>query len=145
MMRLVVRLAFAMTAALLLSSCWWVGPPFYKGDPADAGPVRPGPPEGLRHRNRTEPHIAPEAAMPEPVKPLFDAINDAVSALTEVVRSLRATAAKNRPAPRKASVKTRVKRAGREIKTGARKVQRDVKTTARRAWETLNAEGPKSS
>jgi len=42
MMRPVLRLAFAMTAATLLSSCWWVGPPFYKGDPADAGPVRPG-------------------------------------------------------------------------------------------------------
>lgn len=42
MMRPVLRLAFAMIAATLLSSCWWVGPPFYKGDPADAGPVRPG-------------------------------------------------------------------------------------------------------
>ena len=42
MMRPVLRLAFAMIAATLLSGCWWVGPPFYKGDPADAGPVRPG-------------------------------------------------------------------------------------------------------
>ena len=42
MMRPVLRLVFAMIAATLLSSCWWVGPPFYKGDPADAGPVRPG-------------------------------------------------------------------------------------------------------
>jgi hypothetical protein len=42
MMRPVLRLAFAMAAATLLSSCWWVGPTFYKGDPADAGPVRPG-------------------------------------------------------------------------------------------------------
>lgn len=41
-MRLPVRLALAIAAAILLSSCWWVGPPFYKGDPADAGPVRPG-------------------------------------------------------------------------------------------------------
>jgi len=42
MMRPVLRVAFAMIAATLLSSCWWVGPPFYEGDPADAGPVRPG-------------------------------------------------------------------------------------------------------
>lgn len=42
MMRPILRLAFAMIGATLLSSCWWVGPPFYKGDPADAGPVRPG-------------------------------------------------------------------------------------------------------
>ena len=42
MMRPALRVAFAMIAAALLSSCWWVGPPFYKGDPADAGPVRPG-------------------------------------------------------------------------------------------------------
>lgn len=41
-MRLSVRLVFAAAAILFLSSCWWVGPPFYKGDPADAGPVRPG-------------------------------------------------------------------------------------------------------
>ncbi len=41
-MRLPVRLVFAAAAMLLLSSCWWVGPPFYKGNPADAGPVRPG-------------------------------------------------------------------------------------------------------
>ena len=27
---------------MLLSSCWWVGPPFYTGNPVDAGPVRPG-------------------------------------------------------------------------------------------------------
>lgn len=27
---------------MLLSACGWVGPPFYKGDPADAGPIRPG-------------------------------------------------------------------------------------------------------
>jgi hypothetical protein len=27
---------------MLLSSCWWVGPPLYTGDPADAGPVKPG-------------------------------------------------------------------------------------------------------
>lgn len=42
MIRLVLRLAFAVTAAMLLSSCWWVGPPLYTGDPADAGPVKPG-------------------------------------------------------------------------------------------------------
>jgi len=41
-MRSPVRLVFAVAASLLLSSCWWVGPPFYKGDPADAGPVRSG-------------------------------------------------------------------------------------------------------
>ena len=40
-MRLPVRFVFA-AAAMLLSSCWWVGPPFYTGNPADAGPVRPG-------------------------------------------------------------------------------------------------------
>ncbi|MGN6820789.1 MAG: hypothetical protein ACTHJR_19195 [Sphingomonas sp.] len=40
-MRLPVRFVFA-AAAVLLSSCWWVGPPFYKGDPADAGPLKPG-------------------------------------------------------------------------------------------------------
>jgi hypothetical protein len=42
MMRPVLRLALAMIAATLLSSCWWVGPPLYTGDPADAGPVKPG-------------------------------------------------------------------------------------------------------
>ena len=31
-----------MVAATLLSSCWWIGPPFYTGNPADAGPVKPG-------------------------------------------------------------------------------------------------------
>jgi hypothetical protein len=41
-MRLPARFAFAAVAVLLLSSCWWVGPPFYTGDPADAGPVGPG-------------------------------------------------------------------------------------------------------
>lgn len=41
-MRLSVRLVFAAAAMLFLSSCWWRGPPFYTGDPADAGPVRPG-------------------------------------------------------------------------------------------------------
>jgi len=40
--RPVLRLALAMVAATLLSSCWWVGPPLYTGDPADAGPVKPG-------------------------------------------------------------------------------------------------------
>ena len=40
-MRLPVRFVFA-AAAMLLSSCWWEGPPFYTGNPADAGPVRPG-------------------------------------------------------------------------------------------------------
>jgi hypothetical protein len=40
--RPVLRLAAAVTAAMLLSSCWWVGPPFYSGNPADAGPVKPG-------------------------------------------------------------------------------------------------------
>lgn len=42
MIRLVLRLAFAVTPAMLLSSCWWVGPSLYTGDPADAGPVKPG-------------------------------------------------------------------------------------------------------
>lgn len=28
--------------SMLLSGCWWEGPAFYKGDPADAGPVKPG-------------------------------------------------------------------------------------------------------
>lgn len=42
MMRPVLRLALAMIAATLLSSCWWVGPQLYTGDPADAGPVKPG-------------------------------------------------------------------------------------------------------
>lgn len=41
-MRLPVRLSLAVAAAVLLSSCWWVGPPFYTGNPADAGPVKPG-------------------------------------------------------------------------------------------------------
>lgn len=40
--RPLLRLAAAVTAAMLLSSCWWVGPPLYTGDPADAGPVKPG-------------------------------------------------------------------------------------------------------
>ena len=31
-----------VAAALFLSSCWWVGPPFYKGNPADPGPIGPG-------------------------------------------------------------------------------------------------------
>jgi hypothetical protein len=35
------RLA-TIALALLLSGCWWEGPPFYKGDPNDAGPVAPG-------------------------------------------------------------------------------------------------------
>ncbi|HEX7849832.1 MAG TPA: hypothetical protein VF485_08905 [Sphingomonas sp.] len=42
MTRPVLRLALAMIAATLLSSCWWVGPPLYTGDPADAGPAKPG-------------------------------------------------------------------------------------------------------
>lgn len=42
MMRPVLRLTLAMIAATLLSSCWWVGPPLYTGNPADAGPVKPG-------------------------------------------------------------------------------------------------------
>lgn len=86
--------------------------------------------------------------MPENAKPLFDAINDAVSALTEVVRSLRATARKNAVGTsravgaRKVSVKTRVKRARNEIKSGARKVKKDVKNTAKRTWQTLHTDGP---
>jgi hypothetical protein len=81
--------------------------------------------------------------MAEPAKPLFDAINDAVSALTEVIRSLRASAQKTQQAAsrKQVSVKTRVKRAGKEIKSGAKKVRKDVKTTARRAWETLHTDG----
>lgn len=42
MTRQSVRLVVAAVAAMLLSSCWWVGPPFYKGDPSDAGPLKPG-------------------------------------------------------------------------------------------------------
>lgn len=42
MIRPVLRLAVAVAAAILLSSCWWVGPPLYTGDPTDAGPVKPG-------------------------------------------------------------------------------------------------------
>lgn len=41
-MRLPLRLAGAAVAAMLLSSCWWGGPPFYTGNPADPGPLKPG-------------------------------------------------------------------------------------------------------
>ena len=41
-MRLPLRFLAAAAAVMLLSGCWWIGPPFYKGGPADAGPVRPG-------------------------------------------------------------------------------------------------------
>lgn len=39
-----MRFRFAMlaAAAMFLPSCGWVGPPLYKGDPADPGPIRPG-------------------------------------------------------------------------------------------------------
>lgn len=36
------RLAILAGAMLFLSGCWWEGPAFYKGDPADAAPVKPG-------------------------------------------------------------------------------------------------------
>lgn len=37
-----LRLAVVLGAALLLGGCWWEGPAFYKGDAADAAPIKPG-------------------------------------------------------------------------------------------------------
>ena len=37
-----MRSLLSLLVALLLSGCWWVGPAFYKPDPANAGPFEPG-------------------------------------------------------------------------------------------------------
>lgn len=55
-----LRLMLAAMAAVLLSGCWWVGPPFYTGNPADAAPITPG-----RYRidivNVVDPRVRPDS------------------------------------------------------------------------------------
>ncbi|MDB5678775.1 MAG: hypothetical protein JWM94_1777 [Sphingomonas bacterium] len=36
------RIVIVAAVAMVLSGCGWVGPPLYKGDPTDAGPIKPG-------------------------------------------------------------------------------------------------------
>src|SRR5262245_1433890 len=74
-------------------------------------------------------------AMPAPrsdhdTKPILDAVNDAVSALTEVVRSLRASAKKNTRRAR-LTISSRVSRAKADVKAGARTAKASMKKGAR--------------
>lgn len=71
---------------------------------------------------------------------IVDAINDAVAALTEVVRSVRGTTSGRRPS----DVRSRAEAVGREVEQGARGVSADVRHAGRNlrahflnAWKAL--------
>lgn len=75
-------------------------------------------------------------------KPVIDAVNDAISALSDLVRSVRGQRIK------KTDIKSRASAAGREVKEGARDVKGDVrragkhlKTRFERAWHALTTNG----
>ena len=77
---------------------------------------------------------------PEP-KPVVDAVNDAISALTDLVRSLRGSKKQH------TDIKSRATAAGREVKEGAREAKSDatrvgkhLKTRFQRAWQALTSE-----
>lgn len=62
-------------------------------------------------------------------RPIIDAINDAVTALTDVVRSVRGRSGGKDPS----DLKTRARAAGREVSLGAQEISAEV----RRAGEAL--------
>lgn len=62
-------------------------------------------------------------------RPIIDAINDAVAALTDVVRSVRGRTGGKRPS----DLKTRARAAGREVSQGAQ----DLSAEVRRAGQAL--------
>jgi hypothetical protein len=75
-------------------------------------------------------------------KPVIDAVNDAISALTDLVRSVRGQRG------RATDLKSRATAAGREVKQGARDVRGDVRQAGRhlkarfeRAWQALTSNG----
>lgn len=80
---------------------------------------------------------------PKPdTKPVIDAVNDTISALTDLVRSLRHKAGK-----KGADMKTKAKSAANEVKRGAHEASADVGRTSQRlkarfqqAWHALTGE-----
>ncbi len=75
----------------------------------------------------------------EPVKPVFDAVNDAVSALSEMIRSLRAAA---REAKRNARARPKrgtksARRASRGTRKPGHAAKRSIKSRLEKAWEVL--------
>jgi hypothetical protein len=74
-------------------------------------------------------------------KPVVDAVNDAISALTDLVRSLRGSKKQH------TDIKSRASAAGREVKQGARdmtteakRVGKHLKSRFERAWHALTSE-----
>jgi hypothetical protein len=77
---------------------------------------------------------------PEP-KPVVDAVNDAISALTDLVRSLRGSKKQHTDIKSRASAAGReVKQGARDVKTDAKQVGKHLKTRFQRAWHALTAE-----
>ena len=84
-------------------------------------------------------------------KPVVDAVNDAVAALSDLIRSVRG----NRRGKKPADLKTRAKAAGREVKAagkdvkqGAHNISADVRRAGHSlrsrfesAWEALTSNG----
>jgi hypothetical protein len=71
-------------------------------------------------------------------KPVIDAVNDAVSALSDLIRSVRG----NRRGKKPTDLKTRAKAAGKEVKAAGKDVKkgaRDVGADVRRAGHSLRS------
>ena len=76
---------------------------------------------------------------PDPnAKPVLDAVTEAIGALTELVRSLRANSAKTKPKSRPKAKGARV----REVKRAAKQVGRGLKARVEHAWDALTHDAP---
>ena len=70
-------------------------------------------------------------------KPVIDAVNDAVAALSDLIRSVRGSRGKKKP-----DLKTRAKAAGKQVKAAGKDVKqgaRDVAGDVRRAGHSLRS------
>ena len=76
-------------------------------------------------------------------KPVFDAVNDAVSALSDLVRSLRQTAkqARKEAKGKVRAVKVQSGKAATAVKRRAREVKVTLKSRIRKAWGAIRHAG----
>lgn len=88
-------------------------------------------------------------------KPVIDAVNDAVAALSDLIRSVRGNRRGKKPTDLKTRAKAagkEVKAAGKDVKQGARNVTADVRRAGHSlrsrfesAWEALTSNGAAAS
>ena len=94
------------------------------------------------------------AATQREKKPVIDAVNDAVAALSDLIRSVRGSRS-GKPADLKTRAKAagkEVKAAGKDVKQGARNVSADVRRAGHNlrsrfesAWDALTSNGAATS